>query len=136
MKTLFLFCLMATLALGGANILAAARRQTGEIPAAQTATENSGRRTLHVAGSRRRKVRGDRRRSRGIGGAYASAGKGAARGAKGFASNISRGRVLRAGKELGKGMGEFGKQTGIGTARVGKKVGKTTGSAVKRAVTP
>ena len=91
---------------------------------------------MRVSGHRRRHVRGDRRRSKSIGSAYSKAGKGAARGAKGLARNIRHGRVVRGGKEFGKGMGEFGKQTGIGTARVGKKVGKTTGNAIKRAVTP
>jgi hypothetical protein len=38
---------------------------------------------------------------------------------------MARGRPVRAGKELGKGMGTFGKHTGKGVAR-----------SVRRAVTP
>lgn len=95
------------------------------------------RRVLMSPGVRARRGRGDRPRSRrGIGSAYARAGRSAARGAKGLAKNVARGRVVRGGKEFGKGLGGFGKQTGIGTARVGKKVGKSILKSVKRAFTP
>jgi len=83
--------------------------------------------------ARRRRIRGDvRRRHRGIGHAYGRAGRSAARGSKRLATNTVHGRPVRGGKEFGKGMGGFGKHTGIGTARVGKKIGR----GFKRAVTP
>ncbi|HEX8143498.1 MAG TPA: hypothetical protein VF553_12935 [Pyrinomonadaceae bacterium] len=78
-------------------------------------------------GRRRRRVRNEygRRRGRGIKSAFARAGRGARRGGKRFGQNMARGRPVRAGKELGKGMGTFGKYTGKGVAR-----------SVRRAVTP
>ncbi|HEY0078836.1 MAG TPA: hypothetical protein VGB73_09345 [Pyrinomonadaceae bacterium] len=88
--------------------------------------------TMSVPVRRRRRVRGDRRRGRGIGHAYGRAGRSAARGAARFAKHTARGRPVRGGKHFGKGMGGFGKHAGIGTARVGKKVGKT----LKRVFTP
>ncbi len=87
---------------------------------------------MPAARGQRRGVRGDRRRHRGIGHAYGRAGRSAGRGSKRLASNTVHGRPVRGGKEFGKGMGGFGKHTGIGTARVGKKVG----GGIKRAVTP
>ena len=87
------------------------------------------RRVLSVPndGRRRRRVRSEyrRRRGRGIKSAFARAGRGAGRGGKRFGLNMARGRPVRAGKELGKGMGTFGKHTGKGVAR-----------SVRRAVTP
>ncbi len=81
------------------------------------------RRVLSVPGNgRRRRVRSERRRSRGIKGAFARAGRGAGRGGKRFGQNIAKGRPVRAGKELGKGMGTFGKYTGKGVARTTKRV--------------
>lgn len=74
---------------------------------------------------RRRRVRGERRRGRGIKSAFARAGRSAGRGGRRFGRNMARGRPVRAGKELGKGMGAFGKHTGKGVAR-----------SVRRAVTP
>ena len=72
---------------------------------------------------RRRRVRGDRRRgSRGIGGAFKKAGQSAGRGGKRFGVNVAKGRPVRGGKELGKGMGGFGKHTGIGIGRTMKRV--------------
>lgn len=88
------------------------------------------------ATTRKRRVRPERPRSRGIGSAFSQAGKSAGRGGARFGKNIARGRVLRAGKELGKGMGGFGKHTGIGMGRVGKRTGQTVGRATKRAFTP
>jgi hypothetical protein len=84
------------------------------------------RRVLRVPedGQRRRRVRSERRRSRGIKGAFARAGRGAGRGGKRFGQNIAKGRPVRAGKELGKGMGTFGKYTGKGVARTAKRVFK------------
>lgn len=83
------------------------------------------RRVLTVSGNnRRRRIRGDRPRGRGIGSAFKKAGKGAGRGGKRFGQNIARGRPVRAGKEFGKGMGSFGKNVGKGMARVGKRIAK------------
>lgn len=73
-------------------------------------------------GQRRRRVRSERRRSRGIKSAYARAGRGAGRGGKRFGQNIAKGRPIRAGKEMGKGMGTFGKYTGKGVARTTKRI--------------
>jgi len=88
--------------------------------------------------TRHRRVRRERRRRHRhtIGSAYRQAGVDAGRGGARFGKNIARGRVVRGGKELGKGMGGFGKNTGIGTARVGKLVGQKTAKGVKRAATP
>jgi hypothetical protein len=84
-----------------------------------------GRRVLSVpSDGRRRRVRSERRRSRGIKGAFARAGRGAGRGGKRFGQNIAKGRPVRGGKELGKGMGTFGKYTGKGVARTAKRVFK------------
>jgi hypothetical protein len=81
------------------------------------------RRVLTVpSDGRRRRVRSERRRSRGIKGAFARAGRGAGRGGKRFGQNIAKGRPVRAGKELGKGMGTFGKYTGKGVGRTAKRV--------------
>jgi hypothetical protein len=82
----------------------------GASPFARTVREqdNQDRRVMRVPDNgRRRRVRGEfrRRRGRGIKSAFA--------------------RPVRAGKELGKGMGTFGKHTGKGVAR-----------SVRRAVTP
>ena len=71
---------------------------------------------------RRRRIRSERRRSRGIKGAFARAGRGAGRGGKRFGQNMAKGRPVRAGKELGKGMGTFGKYTGKGVGRTAKRV--------------
>lgn len=83
------------------------------------------RRVLRVPeDGRRRRVRSERRRSRGIKGAFARAGRGAGRGGKRFGQNMAKGRPVRAGKELGKGMGTFGKYTGKGLGRTAKRVFK------------
>ena len=83
------------------------------------------RRVLTVpSDGRRRRVRSERRRNRGIKGAFAKAGRGAGRGGKRFGQNIAKGRPIRGGKELGKGMGTFGKYTGKGIARTTKRVFK------------
>lgn len=71
---------------------------------------------------RRRRVRREGRRGRGIKSAFARAGRGAGRGGKRFGQNIAKGRPVRGGKELGKGMGTFGKYTGKGIARTAKRV--------------
>ena len=68
--------------------------------------------------------RGYRQRGRGIRSAYRRAGRSAARGGARFGKSIARGRPVRAGKGLGKGVGGFGKHTGVGTARVGKRIGR------------
>jgi hypothetical protein len=90
------------------------------------AQEDNQPRVLRVPQRRRRRVRGDRRRGRGIGAAYARAGRSAGRGGARFGRNIARGRPIRAGRELGRGMGSFGRHTGVGTARVGRRIGRTT----------
>lgn len=83
------------------------------------------RRVLRVPGNgRRRRVRPEGRRRRGIKSAFARAGRGAGRGGKRFGQNMAKGRPVRAGKELGKGMGTFGKYTGKGVARTTKRVFK------------
>ncbi len=86
----------------------------------------------NATGHHHRRGHGDTRRHHGIGHAYGQAGHSAARGSKRLAHYTVHGRPVRGGKEFGKGMGGFGKHTGIGTARAGKKVGKS----IKRAVTP
>ena len=78
--------------------------------------------TVPNDGQRRRRIRSERRRSRGIKGAFTRAGRGAGRGGKRFGQNIAKGRPVRGGKELGKGMGTFGKYTGKGVARTAKRV--------------
>jgi hypothetical protein len=81
------------------------------------------RRVLNVPNNgRRRRVRREGRRGRGIKSAFARAGRGAGRGGKRFGQNIAKGRPVRGGKELGKGMGTFGKYTGKGVARTAKRV--------------
>jgi hypothetical protein len=81
------------------------------------------RRVLNVPNNgRRRRVRSERRRGRGIKSAFARAGRGAGRGGKRFGQNMAKGRPVRAGKELGKGMGTFGKYTGKGVGRTAKRV--------------
>lgn len=98
--------------------------------------------------TRRRTVRGERRRRPSIGSAYkrggryyARGGKRAGRGGVRFGKNIARGKPIVAGKELGKGVGGLAVDTargtgqvGVGTARVGKKVGRTTRNAIRRIV--
>lgn len=84
------------------------------------------RRVLRVPndGQRRRRIRPEGRRGRGIKSAFGRAGRGAGRGGKRFGQNMAKGRPVRAGKELGKGMGTFGKYTGKGVARTAKRVFK------------
>lgn len=95
--------------------------------------ENGERRVLTMPGvRRRRRVRGDRPRRRGIRGHFKEAGKSAGRGGKRLGRNMADGRPVRGGKEFGKGMGGFGKHVGIGTGKIGKRIGKAT----KRAFTP
>ena len=94
---------------------------------------------------RKRNVRGDRRRSRGIGNAlgkagirYGRAGKSLGRGSARLAKNTAVGRPVRGGKEFGKGAGGFGKNVGTGTGyvgvaagRTGKKIGKGTAATAR-----
>lgn len=75
-------------------------------------------------GTRRRRWRAEGRRRRGIRSAFKRAGKSAGRGGKRLGQNVARGRVLRGGKEFGKGMGGFGKHTGKGVARTMRRVFK------------
>lgn len=75
-------------------------------------------------GTRRRRWRSEGRRRRGIRSAFKRAGKSAGRGGKRLGQNLARGRVLRGGKEFGKGMGGFGKHTGKGVARTMRRVFK------------
>ncbi len=81
-------------------------------------------RILTVPGRRRRRARRDRGRHRGIRSAFKKAGKSAGRGGKRFGQNMARGRVVRAGKEFGKGMGGLGKHTGKGVGRTMRRVFK------------
>jgi hypothetical protein len=85
-------------------------------------TTSTSRRRRHVRRHRRHGAKQD----------YANAGKSAGHGGKRFGKNIKHGKPVKAGKELGKGVGGMGKGVGHGTKRVGKKVGKT----IKKAVTP
>jgi hypothetical protein len=82
------------------------------------------RRVMTVQASRRRRVRRDRGRGRGIRHSFKKAGKSAGRGGKRFGQNMARGRPVRAGKELGKGMGGFGKHTGKGIGKTMRRVFK------------
>ncbi|HKS27942.1 MAG TPA: hypothetical protein VJS44_08990 [Pyrinomonadaceae bacterium] len=111
-----------------AILLAMPLAQTGYVVTAHGRALQDGqddRRVLTVPDNgRRRRVRSERRRGRGIKGAFARAGRGAGRGGKRFGQNIAKGRPVRAGKELGKGMGTFGKYTGKGVARTAKRVFK------------
>jgi hypothetical protein len=75
-------------------------------------------------GPRRRRWRSERRRHRGIRSSFKRAGKSAGRGGKRLGQNVARGRVLRGGKEFGKGMGGFGKHTGKGVSRTMRRVFK------------
>lgn len=84
----------------------------------QDPNPNQNRRVMNVPQRRRRTGRDvARRKHRGIGHAYKGGGKSAGRGGKRFGKNISRGKPVKGGKELGKGMGGFGK--GSGKARAG-----------------
>jgi len=102
----------------------------GHAAAARYQEPQDQKRRLYVP-NRGRRVEQDRVRHRGIGHAYKHAGISAGRGAKRFGKYLARGRVLKAGKEFGKGMGGFGKGVGIGTARTGKK----TARAIRHAFT-
>ena len=75
-------------------------------------------------GTRKRRWRYEGRRHRGIRSSFKRAGKSAGRGGKRLGQNVARGRVLRGGKEFGKGMGGFGKHTGKGVARTMRRVFK------------
>ena len=82
------------------------------------------RRVMTVPGNRRRRVRRDRARRGGIRHSFKRAGKSAGRGGKRFGQNMARGRPVRAGKHLGKGMGGFGKHTGKGIGKTMRRVFK------------
>ena len=92
--------------------------------ALQPQDDSEQRRVITVRGNRRRRVRRDRGRRRGIRSAFKKAGKSAGRGGKRFGQNIAKGRPVRAGKELGKGMGGLGKHTGKGVGRTMRRVFK------------
>ena len=117
--SIFLFSLLFALQIPGAGFETAASARAVQ-------DEPQQRRVLTVPddGRRRRRVRPDRPRGRGIKSAFARAGRGAGRGGKRFGQNMAKGRPVRAGKELGKGMGTFGKYTGKGVARTAKRVFK------------
>lgn len=84
-----------------------------------------GRRVLTTPpGTRKRRWRAEGRRRRGIRSAFKRAGKSAGRGGKRLGQNVARGRVIRGGKEFGKGMGGFGKHAGKGVARTMRRVFK------------
>lgn len=86
--------------------------------------DDTQRRVMTVPGTRRRRVRRDRARGRGIRHSFKKAGKSAGRGGKRFGQNMARGRPVRAGKHLGKGMGGFGKHTGKGIGKTMRRVFK------------
>ena len=103
---------------GGVGPLAARAR-------AFTAAQDEGPRVLTPPqGTRRRRWRSEGRRHRGIRSSFKRAGKSAGRGGKRLGQNVARGRVLRGGKEFGKGMGGFGKHTGKGVSRTMRRVFK------------
>jgi hypothetical protein len=119
-NALFVLCLAMPLAI--VSYAAPVRAYVGQDQG------DSERRVLNVpANGRRRHGHPDRRRHhhRGIKGEFGEAGRSAGRGGKGLGTNVAHGRIVRGGKEFGKGMGGFGKHTGKGIAR-----------SVKRAVTP
>ena len=90
-----------------------------------TAAQDEGPRVLTPPqGKRRRRWRSERRRHRGIRSSFKRAGKSAGRGGKRLGQSVARGRVLRGGKEFGKGMGGFGKHTGKGVSRTMRRVFK------------
>ena len=115
--SIFLFSLLLAIQIPGAGLQTTARARAFQ-------DEPQQRRVLTVPdnGQRRRRIQPDRPRGRGIKSAFARAGRGAGRGGKRFGQNMARGRPVRAGKELGKGMGTFGKYTGKGVARTAKRV--------------
>lgn len=109
------------------STFSAARARThAGILKVQEDTDNQNRRALKMPETnRQRRIRPERRRSnRGIGSAFANAGRGAGRGGKRFGKHMAKGRPVRAGKELGKGMGSFGKNVGKGVGRTAKRVFK------------
>ena len=116
--SVFLFSLLFALQFPGAGFETAANARASQ-------DEPQQRRVLTVPDDgRRRRIRPDRPRGRGIKSAFSRAGRGAGRGGKRFGRNMAKGRPVRAGKELGKGMGTFGKYTGKGVARTAKRVFK------------
>lgn len=120
MRKLLFAVLALLLALTCASFDAPARSSS-----AQDEGNNARVLTMPQREGRRRRVRGDRPRSRrGIRSAFKKAGKSAGRGGKRFGQNVARGRVVRGGKEFGKGMGGFGKHTGKGVSRTMRRVFK------------
>lgn len=81
-------------------------------------------RVMTVPGSRRRRVRRDRARGGGIRHSFKKAGKSAGSGGKRFGKHMAKGRPVRAGKHLGKGLGGFGKHTGKGIGKTMRRVFK------------
>jgi hypothetical protein len=117
--------LMTLIALAMAWPLAFNLFEPSAAASARPAQDESERgRVLRAPGNRRRRVRRDRGRHRGIRSAFKKAGKSAGRGGKLFGQNIARGRVVRGGKEFGKGMGGLGKHTGKGVGRTMRRVFK------------
>jgi hypothetical protein len=113
--------LLLALPLASLAFIASARANSAQ----DQGNENG--RVLHLPqGQRHRRVRGDRpRRGRhSIRRSFARAGRSAGRGGKRFGQNIGHGRPVRGGKELGKGMGGFGKHTGRGIGRTMRRVFK------------
>ena len=81
---------------------------------------------------RRRRTELGEPRGRGIGSAFRQAGASFGRGLVRFGGNIRRGRVVRAGKELGRGLVGTGKYTAVGVGRTGKKIGRGTKRVFRR----
>lgn len=121
MRRLFSALIAVLLALPLAFSLIQARVVLG---ATRAQNDDQERTVLTAQGNRRRRIRRDRGRHRGIRSAFKKAGKSAGSGGKRFGQNMARGRPIRAGKHLGKGMGGFGKHTGKGIGRTMRRVFK------------
>jgi hypothetical protein len=119
MRKLFIVLFTLLIALPSANGSFGARRTVNVLQD----QDNQERRVMTLPHTnRRRRIRREGHRRRGIRSAFADAGRGAGRGGKRFGKNIAKGRPIRAGKELGKGMGSFGKNVGKGVGRTAKRV--------------
>lgn len=121
MKRLFLvaFSLLLVSPFAGAALTASALASALQEQTNQNSSQTN------VPKRRRRHLRREaRRRHRGIGGSFRKAGTSAGRGGKSFGKNIARGKPIKAGRHLGKGMGGLGKHTGKGVGKTGKRVAK------------
>ena len=76
----------------------------------------------------RRRQRRERHR-RGVKHSFGRAGQSMGRGGKGFGKNLSKGKPIKAGQEMGQGAGQFGQNVGQGSKGIGQK-SKTIGRKV------